>query len=159
MNRTPEDERRRQRIRNIDRKLATIRYCLQHGNDIDNPDRLVTNALKSLKHYGYDYETNSVTPFRTWSRGSLKQPKTTKRIPLEEERRDAFKWLLHKTDTLLRSQGQKDLWNAGLPSLWKGRQLVSQEADTTTLISRFYYGLNRESIQQQQVATGHINSI
>ena len=87
---TPENERRRQRVRNIDSKLATIRYCLQHGNDIDNPDLQVSNALKLLKHYGYDYETNSVIPYRTWSRGSSSRPKTTKRIPLEEERRDAF---------------------------------------------------------------------
>ena len=87
---TPENERRRQRVRNIEAKLATIRYCLQHGNDIDNPDLQVRNALKSLKHYGYDYETNSVIPFRTWSRGSSHRPKTIKRIPLEEEKRNAY---------------------------------------------------------------------
>lgn len=87
---TPENERRKQRVRNIDTKLATIRYCLQHGNNIDKPDIQVSNAMKALKHYGYDYDTNSVIPFRTWSRGSSQLPKTTKRIPLEDERSAAF---------------------------------------------------------------------
>ena len=158
MNRTPENERRRQRVRNIEAKLATIRYCLQNGNTLDNPDKQVANALKSLKHYGYDYETNSVIPFRTWSSGNRQQIKPTKRIPLEEERRNAFQWILHKTSNVVRNKRKEDARNAGLSSICSTWKLVPQKTDTATLISRSYNRTHWGRIQEKQVSSWHMKS-
>tara|TARA_R100001509_G_scaffold134594_2_gene88217 strand:- start:1617 stop:1901 length:285 start_codon:yes stop_codon:yes gene_type:complete len=92
MGKTPEKQRKKQRIENILKYKMMLevlhREHLARGLTMEHSD-LIQDAHRRLKELGYDWRTEKVKPFRKWA--SDEQTTGTKGWkPLEQEVKNVF---------------------------------------------------------------------